>query len=116
VKPCTWTFRRGDEQLVLQRRETDEGVTLVITTTDGSSTIPFHDSAALSTFQGDMEEMLNHTGWSLQQFAPESRVGDRRGFPRETNDRRRWWTDPLSEQPPAAAADTSKSRSRKGRR
>jgi hypothetical protein len=116
VKPFTWTFRRADEQLVLQRRQTADGMALVITTNDGVSTIPFNDPAALNTFQRDMEEVLVHTGWTLQQFSPERRTRDRRGFPRETNDRRRWWTDSVPEQAQSAVEQPSKTRSRRGRR
>jgi hypothetical protein len=38
--------------------------------------------------------MLVHSGWTLLEFEPDRRAGgDRRGFPRKHNDRRRWWTD-----------------------
>jgi hypothetical protein len=93
----SWTFRRGDEQLVLQRHETDRAFTLVIIVNGVASNIPFQKESALTVFQSDMEELLVHTGWQLQECQPERRrKRDRRRFPRVTNDRRRWWTDPTS--------------------
>ncbi len=92
----TWTFGRGDERLVLQRHHTEDGPRLVVMTSGRPTVdIPFRDVAALEAFQSDMEEVLVHTGWSLIRFEPESRVRDRRHFPRVNNDRRRWWTDPV---------------------
>ena len=94
----SWTFRRGDEQLILQRQQQESGFTLVVITNGNVSNIPFQDESALAVFQTDMEELLVHTGWSLQSCQPERRrKRDRRTFPRVTNDRRRWWTDPVEE-------------------
>ena len=54
----------------------------------------FRDLARLEIFQRDMETLLLKTGWSFQDFEPDRRAGrDRRGWPRRSNDRRRWWTD-----------------------
>jgi len=100
VEQRNWTFRRGDEQLVLQRHEDGEnrGLTLVVMANGSVSTIPFKDESALVVFQADMEELLVRTGWVLQECTPERRrKRDRRGFPRIDNDRRRWWTDPVSD-------------------
>lgn len=94
----SWTFRRGDEQLVLQKHETDSGFMLVVIVNGSASNIPFQKEATLNVFQGDMEELLVHTGWQLQECVPERRKKrDRRRFPRIANDRRRWWTDPAGE-------------------
>jgi hypothetical protein len=94
----SWTFRRGDEQLILQKHETESGFALVIVVNGSPSTIPFQKESALNVFQNDMEELLVHTGWALQECHPERRrKRDRRRFPRVTNDRRRWWTDPVDE-------------------
>ena len=68
---------------------------LVVVVNGTASTIPFQQESALTVFQNDMEELLIHTGWQLQECQPERRQKrDRRRFPRVTNDRRRWWTDP----------------------
>ena len=91
-----WTFHRGSERLVLQRRETDEGHELHVSGTADPRTHHFRDLASLVQFQCDMEEFLLKTGWSFEEFSPDRRKGgDRRGFPRIDNDRRRWWTDGL---------------------
>jgi len=88
-----WTFHRGDERLTLVRRETDEGLDLLVSGAFAPRSYHFREEAALVKFQGDMEEFLLKTGWSLAHFSPERRVQDRRGFPRVDVDRRRWWTD-----------------------
>ena len=91
-------FRRGDEQLVLQKHEAESGFSLVVIMNGSVSTIPFQKESALDVFQNDMEELLVHTGWRLQECYPERRrKHDRRRFPRVANDRRRWWTDPIGE-------------------
>ncbi|HTO59496.1 MAG TPA: hypothetical protein VMJ74_16970 [Pseudomonadales bacterium] len=114
----SWTFHRGDEQLVLQRHETDGGFALVVVVNGTASTIPFQKESALTVFQNDMEELLVHTGWQLQECQPERRQKrDRRRFPRVTNDRRRWWTDPAPTDnvyvPTRGDRRTSKSRAEK---
>jgi hypothetical protein len=44
-----------------------------------------------------METLLLKTGWTFQTYNPDRRSGgDRRGWPRRSNDRRRWWTDGFS--------------------
>ena len=94
----SWTFRRGDEQLVLQKHENESGFTLVVIVNGNASNIPFQKESALNVFQNDMEDLLVHTGWQLQACVPERRKKrDRRKFPRAANDRRRWWTDPIGE-------------------
>jgi hypothetical protein len=99
VQQRSWTFRRGDEQLVLQRHQHDSGFTLAVIRDGSISNIPFHEESALNVFQNDMEELLVHTGWTLQECRPERRrKSDRRTFPRVTNDRRRWWTDPAGDE------------------
>ena len=91
-----WTFHRGTEQLVLQRRETDGGYELHVSGAGDERTHQFHDLTTLVQFQCDMEEFLLKTGWSFDEFSPDRRQGrDRRTFPRIENDRRRWWTDGL---------------------
>jgi hypothetical protein len=87
-------FQRGDERLVLQRYDEQEGLALVITNAEGSRSVSFKEFAALVTFQANMEQFLVRTGWSLATFKPERRrYQDRRLFPRVQPDRRRWWTD-----------------------
>ncbi len=89
-----WTFRRRDDRLTLRREQTDQGYQLVITESGHPRTFTFRDPERLVVFQNDMEDFLVRTGWSLAEFAPDQRTGgDRRGFPRDGNDRRRWWTD-----------------------
>jgi hypothetical protein len=89
----TWTFERNDQRLVLQRRETNGTLVLVVIDEGSSRSIPFRDESALITFQSDMEQFLVRTGWTFIQFSPDRRRADRRTFPRITSDRRRWWTD-----------------------
>jgi len=104
VQQRSWTFRRGDDQLVLERHHEDSGFALVIITNGTVSNIPFQEESALTVFQTDMEELLVHTGWTLQACQPERRrKRDRRSFPRVTNDRRRWWTDPVGDTSVVAA-------------
>jgi hypothetical protein len=112
VEQRSWTFRRGYEQLVLQRHAEDEnrGLTLVVIANGNVSTIPFQDESALRVFQADMEELLVRTGWVLQEFSPERRKRDRRGFPRITNDRRRWWTDPVGDADKVDASPVAQAR------
>jgi hypothetical protein len=40
-----------------------------------------------------METLLLKTGWTFQDTARPPLGRDRRGWPRRSNDRRRWWTD-----------------------
>jgi hypothetical protein len=83
---------------VLQRHDNETGLTLVLVVNGVTSQIPFKEESALAVFQTDMEDMLVHTGWTLQECEPERRrKRERRGFPRVTNDRRRWWTDPAAQ-------------------
>lgn len=113
MRQRSWTFRRGDERLVLQRHEQESGFTLVVMTNGTVSNIPFREESALAVFQNDMEEMLIHTGWALQECEPERRRRDRRRFPRVTNDRRRWWTDPVGDVPVVHAQEEKRSGRRK---
>jgi hypothetical protein len=89
-----WTFRRRDDRLILRREQTDQGYQLVITESGRPRTFTFRDVERMVVFQNDMEDFLVRTGWSLAEFVPDRRRGgDRRGFPRDRIDRRRWWTD-----------------------
>ena len=95
VQTAYWIFGRDDQQVKVERTgETDEDLTLVVTTNTGPPRkYAFDTLVALMRFQADMEEFLVTTGWSLLEFFPERRTGrDRRTFPR-VNERRRWWTD-----------------------
>ena len=93
-----WTFRRRDDRLTLRREHTDQGYQLVITESGHPRTFTFRDVERLVVFQHDMEGFLVRTGWSLAEFVPDRRAGrDRRGFPRDRSDRRRWWTDIVRE-------------------
>lgn len=88
-----WTFGRDGEHLTIERSDDH---TLVVTRDGAPCTYSFDGAERLASFQADMEEMLIHTGWRLEEFWPERRRGgDRRHFPRLT-ERRRWWTDPSS--------------------
>ena len=96
----TWTFDRNGEQLIVQRDPKDGASCALIVTRDGASrTIPFDDLPALVKFQGDMDTFLLRTGWLLMRYEPDRRRHERRGFPRDGNDRRRWWTDGAKWQP-----------------
>jgi hypothetical protein len=93
----TWTFAKGDQQLVLERRESEDGHLLTITGREGVRPVAFADIGALVVFQSDAEEFLVRTGWTLRNFSPDRRHDqERRLFPREGCDRRRWWTDSLT--------------------
>ena len=95
VTEAVWTFRRNDEQLSIRRCESDEVATLVVTADGQPRSFRFAHLEELERFQHDMETFLLRTGWTLAAFSPERRTpSDRRSFPREGNDRRRWWTDP----------------------
>jgi hypothetical protein len=90
----TWMFARGDERLTIRRYESEDGYLLVLGDGDGGRTYSFQDQVALVRFQSDMEALLLQTGWSFVAFEPDQRTGrDRRGWPRLSTDRRRWWTD-----------------------
>ena len=89
-----WTFLRKDDTLAVRREVTEQGYQLVVTESGQPRTFSFQDLDRLIMFQSDMEAFLVRTGWVLADFTPDSRGGhDRRGFPRDANDRRRWWTD-----------------------
>ena len=93
---ATWTFRKGDQQLVLERRETADGHSLAMIGPARTHITVCEDLAALMVFHADAEEFLVRTGWHLADFSPEQRhYTDRRSFPRDNRDRRRWWTDSL---------------------
>lgn len=91
---AAWTFKRQDDRLVVHREVgPDGGLQLLVTENGRARAYCFPTAERLMTFQSDMEAFLVRTGWSLEDFAPDRRRADRRGFPRVTNDRRRWWTD-----------------------
>jgi hypothetical protein len=97
VLEATWTFRKEGARLTLQRSSTDGGeaeAVLMVARDDVVRKIAFANGEARDRFQRDMETFLLRTGWKLAGFSPNRRTPhDRRAFPRETNDRRRWWTD-----------------------
>jgi hypothetical protein len=89
-----WTFVRGNDTLEITREELDDGTTLVIAGDGTPRSYFFRESQRLETFQRDMETLLLKTGWTFRGYEPDRRSGsDRRGWPRRSNDRRRWWTD-----------------------
>jgi len=95
-----WTFRRRSEQLLLRREETPTGVNLLVIENGTCRSFSFTDLDRLVAFQSDMEAFLVRTGWTFSAFAPDRRRGrDRRQMPRMT-ERRRWWTDGLSDDDP----------------
>jgi hypothetical protein len=92
--PPTWTFSRGDDRLEVSREDVDDGVMLVVAGDGAPRSYFFREPARLEVFQRDMETLLLKTGWTFVSFEPEKRRGrDRRGWPRKSDDRRRWWTD-----------------------
>jgi len=89
-----WTFVRGNDRLEITREDLDDGVTLVIAGDGTPRSYFFREPHRLETFQRDMETLLLKTGWTFYGYEPDRRAGrDRRGWPRRSNDRRRWWTD-----------------------
>ena len=89
-----WTFVRGNDALEITREELDDGTTLVISGDGTPRSYFFREDHRLETFQRDMETLLLKTGWTFKGYEPDRRAGgDRRGWPRRANDRRRWWTD-----------------------
>jgi hypothetical protein len=91
---AAWTFRRRDDRLTIRREQSEQAWQLVVVEGGRSRVFTFTDLARLVVFQHDMEAFLVRTGWSLADFTPDRRGSrDRRGFPRDGNDRRRWWTD-----------------------
>jgi hypothetical protein len=89
-----WTFVRGSDRLEISRDAVDDGVMLTMTGEGTPRSYFFREASRLDIFQRDMETLLLKTGWSFVGFSPERRIGgDRRGWPRKADDRRRWWTD-----------------------
>jgi hypothetical protein len=89
-----WTFVRGADKLEISREDLDDGTVLAIGGDGEPRSYFFREADRLETFQKDMETLLLKTGWSFVSYAPDRRAGsDRRGWPRRSNDRRRWWTD-----------------------
>lgn len=89
-----WSFVRGADRLDIGREDVDDGVMLIVAGDGTPRSYFFRDRTRLEIFQRDMETLLLKTGWSFDSFIPERRDGpDRRGWPRKSDDRRRWWTD-----------------------
>ena len=90
-----WTFERAAERLIVRRRTDPDVFELEIESSDGVPRVHrFEEEDKFLDFQNDLQYMLVHSGWTLLEFEPDRRAGgDRRGFPRKHNDRRRWWTD-----------------------
>jgi hypothetical protein len=92
-----WTFVRGNDTLEITREDLEDGITLVIAGDGTPRSYFFRETHRLETFQRDMETLLLKTGWTFQNYEPDRRSGrDRRGWPRRSNDRRRWWTDGIA--------------------
>ena len=98
----TWTFARGVDELTIGRRIDSGGVTLTVSVNSANAhvnssnahTYEFPDLATAMRRQAEMEASLIKFGWSFVGFLPQRRSHDeRRGMPRATDDRRRWWTD-----------------------
>src|SRR5262249_22799465 len=91
-----WKFVRGNDTLEITREDLEDGITLVIAGDGTPRSYFFRETHRLETFQRDMETLLLKTGWTFQRYEPDRRSGrDRRGWPRRSNDRRRWWADGL---------------------
>ena len=89
-----WTFARGVDKLEITRQILDDGTVLQIAGDGSPRSYFFRDVSRLEIFQKDMETLLLKTGWTFVAFEPDQRTGrERRGWPRRSNDRRRWWTD-----------------------
>lgn len=89
-----WTFSRGNDTLEITRQSLDDGIVLAIAGDGEPRSYFFRERDRLETFQKDMETLLLKTGWTFVSFSPDRRTGrDRRGWPRRSDDRRRWWTD-----------------------
>ncbi len=116
MQQSAWTFTRGTERLEITRETVDDGTTLVVAGDGAPRSYFFRDFNRLEVFQRDMETLLLKTGWTFQAFAPDRRTGrDRRGWPRRSNDRRRWWTDGRGdEQAQTAARPDSRPEERTG--
>ena len=94
MEHAIWTFARGTDTLEISRQILDDGMVLAIAGDGEPRSYFFREIDRLETFQKDMETLLLRTGWSLVSYGPDRRTGrDRRGWPRRSNDRRRWWTD-----------------------
>jgi hypothetical protein len=94
VQYGVWTFARGADKLEISRQNLDDGTVLAIAGDGEPRSYFFREIERIETFQRDMETLLLKTGWSFVSYAPDKRAGrDRRGWPRRSNDRRRWWTD-----------------------
>jgi len=92
-----WTFVRGEDTLEITREDLEDGITLVIAGDGTPRSYFFRETHRLEAFQRDMETLLLKTGWTFQGYEPDARSGrDRRGWPRRSNDRRRWWTDGIA--------------------
>jgi hypothetical protein len=107
-----WTFERGADRLEITRKDLDDGTALIVAGDGTPRSYFFREYDRLETFQKDMETLLLKTGRSFVSYEPDRRAGgDRRDFPRRSNDRRRWWTDgtPKQRQPGAPSAHGARS-------
>lgn len=94
LPPPTWTFTRGTDRLEISREDVDDGAMLIVAGDGAPRSYFFREPSRLEVFQHDMETLLLKTGWAFVDFQPDKRgVRDRRGWPRKSDDRRRWWTD-----------------------
>lgn len=106
-----WSFARGTDRLAISREAVDDGMMLIVAGDGAPRSYFFREIPRLEVFQRDMETLLLKTGWSFVSFAPEKRGRrDRRGWPRKSDDRRRWWTDGSTGSNAAAAAKADTSR------
>lgn len=98
-----WTFARGSERLEVRREVVPGRARLVVNGAHPSAgSTDFSSVIALIRQQGRLEATLLDSGWSLASFEPERRAGaERRAEPRQTLDRRRWWTDPAGRHEPS---------------
>jgi hypothetical protein len=86
-----WSYTHGNDQLWLRRVNTEDGLLLVESCSDGRErSFFFTDFPALMRFQGQRVAHFEQAGWSLVGFSRERRVGFERRTARTGQDRRRF--------------------------
>jgi hypothetical protein len=91
----TWTFAREADELTISRRITRSGVILSLSlNSEAAREYDFPDLSSAMRRQAEIEASLLQFGWSFVGFLPQRRsLDERRTSHRDTDDRRRWWTN-----------------------